>query len=209
MTKIKKSLIYNVVMILYFGITLCLWIFANIGIALIVSAVGTLLHYFTLQHLYRKIAQKELEEQDANHMELTYFWTIDLSPALFPLLFIKLSPMNTNEPGGKLSLAIGLLCELFFIGHLLYHAMTKIVFDNGQITLYVAGRKKVTGHVNEINPERTRASRLKPGNRTYSPPQILFGTIEGKRYVVFSEFMSDSEKLVAYLYRRKLFDDLL
>ncbi len=167
-----------------------------------------------LNPIFEKKLEEEMAKPDVEYVELKYFlfgtlWycliVADfMIPAIFALLAVAETPMEKI-----VSIGGPLLILMIPVSALIYRASTKIVLDHGQITKYVAGRKKVSGNVYEINPELTfRYYRNKGGMQVWN--RICFGErpVREDNMIRYSEEMENSEQFCAYLKRRGFFEKI-
>lgn len=182
--------------------------------------LGIIVYDLKLYSVFDKKLKEEMEKPDAEYVELKYMLEYQLWFCLLVFYFIApLLPYLFKADFKKkedILIIIGVSIPLLIaIINLIYKSLIKIVLDHDQITLYVAGRAKVSGNVHEINPEysfRRQSTGIGVrGRPTSLGPTIYFGELSPENtehnVIRYSEFMENSEVLGAYLKRRGLFKE--
>ncbi len=226
MKAVRKSFKYRLWIAIYCLIHLCLISFLSfidssilenhrsiiVGVVFVVNLSGWI-NYGKLSSIFEKKLAEEMKKPDVEYVELRFFlgdnlfWCLFMADWSVPMMFNVFHAAGTT--GEKILVLSPLLLVLMIsIGALIYKASIKIVLDHGQITKYVAGRKKVSGNVHEINPKLTfRYYRNKNNLRVYN--QICFGEVAREDNLIrYREYMENAEQFAAYLKRRGFFEKI-
>ncbi len=188
-----------------------------IGIAVVVLVVSTL--YSFLRRLYRKKVNKQLDNPPEDSFELRYRPWVQ---ALYVLISGKIlyNFLNAFTDHFKRAIPSDLMVYIIFIilGGIflfsvylfIYRLLVKIVVDCGRMKLYVAGVEKVNGHISEIKVNYAFLNnRVEIFGIYVKYPRVIAASkicFDEYRMIPFSHLMYNSEKMVAYLIRKGLYD---
>ncbi len=223
MKELRHSFKYRMLVIIYCLFQLCMISCFSFGIENgdMYMKIGILSHVvvflvlrFTLPSIFEKKLEEEMKKPEPKYIELRYFLVFPLWWCIFtaylgsPMLasIIKEAQISAVE---LLFLFIANIPFIISVIYLIYKALIKIVVDNGQITKYVAGRKKVSGNIYAANREQTyRKQADKNGLNGWN--RICFAVegeqVRGNNTIHYSEEMENAEQLAAFLKRRGLFE---
>ncbi len=155
------------------------------------------------ERLFNKKLAKQMLEKDDTYFEVKYLKNILLLYLLASIvLSIFLLGAAFDQEFWLLYFCLGVIAPFVGIANYIYKSMYKIVFDNGQVTLYVGNKIKMTDtlmpdRIDSIFEPRTIFSNFRSGTLPY---RIIFKAETRERgWVSFNEDMDNSYKLVAIL----------
>ncbi len=105
---------------------------------------------------FERSIEKGKKKQMENYFEVRYFKKLYLFYIALsvPLSYIIVTNFtyrsNTYSVLGGMALIIGL-----FVLNFIYKSLISIIYDNGRITYYFAGVKKISGNINQADKEHT------------------------------------------------------
>ncbi len=157
--------------------------------------------------------QSELKEQmtkeDDKHFVLKARNLHNLSHVLGAIVFFLIPYLDKEFNNKSVSIVVLAAFALLVLGTIIYtinRAMTRIEYDNGQITYYFLDRVKVTGNINEINidkcynqehPKNVYSTRL-----LFKDSTIVFNN---GSFIKYQTTMKNAYKLEAILKKRGCF----
>ncbi|PID46290.1 MAG: hypothetical protein CSB47_05020 [Proteobacteria bacterium] len=158
------------------------------------------------ENLFNKKLKKQMIAEDEQYFEIRYFKNI---PFLYLLLSIVVAfaVFSVVNEFYIFKLCLSIIILGAGIANYIYRAvMYKIVFDHGQITLYIGNKVKETGTFDEAKGiSRPYIAKNGPN----FPYQIIFewgGMIKSAKLIEFNEDMDNSYQLVALLEKGGYFD---
>lgn len=146
--------------------------------------------------LYDCMLEEEEEYFEVRYSKGLYLFYLILS---IPLSLLAVSTLLWTD-------------TLFFVGiggitggfllNFIYKSMVLIIYDHGNVSLYIGGRKKISGHIDEVDKEYTFSSVYGGGKSFYTS---CIGFNEKDKIFFVPENMNNGHKLVSVMKRRNLY----